>query len=57
MLTKFHHLEKESFSYLLERCVVKCENCGAYKGSRQWNEECPKAPKAPEFNPLDYQEE
>lgn len=49
MLTKFHHEEKESFSYLLERCVIKCEKCGAYKGSRQWLEECPKqSPQVPE---------
>ena len=51
MLSKFHHEEKESFSYLLERSVIKCEKCGAYKGSRQWHEECPKytPPQAPDF--------
>lgn len=56
MLTKFLHEEKESFSYLLERHVLKCANCGAYKGSRQWLEVCPKAPQEPVVENL-YQEE
>lgn len=39
------HEEKETFAYLLERTVAKCANCGAYKGSREWNEDCPRFPE------------